>query len=35
MKPEYRYGFWWWFDPARHGWFVGCAPCFGKPSWAA
>ena len=34
-KPQYEHGFWWWYDPTRRGWFVGCAPAFGRPSWAS
>lgn len=34
MKPVYEYGFWWWYDPTRKGWFIGCAPYYGPPSWA-
>jgi len=33
-KPQYEHGFWWWYDPTRRGWFIGCAPSFGRPSWA-
>lgn len=35
VRPQFEHGFWWWYDANRHGWFVGCAPAFGKPSWAA
>jgi len=34
-KPQYEHGFWWWYDPIRRGWFVGCAPAFGRPAWAS
>jgi hypothetical protein len=33
-KPQYEHGFWWWYDATRRGWFVGCSPAFGRPSWA-
>ena len=23
-KPQYEFGFWWWYDATRRGWFVGC-----------
>jgi hypothetical protein len=32
--PFFENGFWWWYDPKRKGWYVGCSPGIGKPSWA-
>lgn len=34
-QPHYEYGFWWWFNHTRGDWFIGCAPYYGIPSWAA
>ena len=33
-RPYYQYGFWWWYNPTRKDWCVGCAPCIGRPPWA-
>lgn len=32
-RPFCQYGFWWWYDPERRDWFVGCSPAIGKPAW--
>ena len=33
-SPHYKDGFWWWYDPARKGWFTGPSPEVQTPSWA-
>lgn len=33
-SPVFENGFWWWYDPTRKGWFAGCAPALGVPTWA-
>lgn len=33
-KPFDNEGFWWWYHPKLKRWYIGCAPQFGKPSWA-
>jgi len=34
VRPMFENGFWWWYDRVRNGWFTGCAPAFGVPTWA-
>ncbi len=34
MRPFFADGFWWWFDPARKGWYIGPSPSITTPSWA-
>ena len=34
VRCLFEHGFWWWYDKARKGWFTGCAPAFGTPTWA-
>lgn len=33
-EPFHEHGFWWWYDPTRRGWYVGCNPAISRPSWA-
>lgn len=34
-RPEYQYGFWWYYDPKRDGWFTGSAPQIQVPDLGA
>jgi hypothetical protein len=33
IEPVFEYGFWWWYDATRKGWFVGTAPQIQRPTW--
>lgn len=35
IEPVFEYGFWWWYDATRKGWFVGTAPQIQRPTWNA
>ena len=31
-EPYFQYGFWWWYNPTKDGWFTGPSPQICRPS---